>query len=47
MFEYLVNIPGWAHCMSIRGDNKKHALQNFKQKHGMIRMPAGYGIWKQ
>jgi hypothetical protein len=46
MKNYYINIPTWAHSMKIHGVNKKEAIKNFKFKHGMLRMPKGFGIWE-
>jgi len=46
MKKYLLNIPTWAHCMTAYGTNKRDAVKRFKHRHGMTRMPNGYGIWE-
>jgi hypothetical protein len=46
MKKYFVAIPNWISTASIiYGANKKDAINKFKQKHGFLRMPKGYGIW--
>lgn len=46
MKHFYLHIPGWAHSMSTYGFNKRDAINRFKHRHGMKRMPAGYGIWE-
>ena len=46
MKAYYIHIPGWAHSMTAYGMNKRDAVARFRHKHGMLRMPRGYGIWE-
>lgn len=46
MKRFYVHIPGWAHSMTEYGFNKKDAIARFRHRHGMARMPRGYGIWE-
>jgi hypothetical protein len=46
MKNYFIHIQGWVYSMNAYGINKKDALKRFKQQHGLLRMPKGYGIWE-
>jgi hypothetical protein len=46
MKHYYVRVPTWAGPMTISGIDKKDAIKRFKHKHGMLRMPKGFGIWE-
>lgn len=45
MKAYFIHCPGMVYAVTEYGRNKAEAVDRFRQRNGLIRMPAGHAVW--
>jgi hypothetical protein len=42
---FFIHLPGMVYAVTEYGKNKREAVNNFKKKNDLSRMPKGFSIW--
>lgn len=42
---FYIHLPGMVYAVTQEGRNRAEAIEKFKLKHNIIRMPFGHAVW--